>query len=362
MFVRIDRRRKLPASILLRALSFTSEQMLEMFFDTSKFRIGAETCKLELVPSRLRGDIATFDIKDKDGSVVVEEGRRVTARHIRQLEKSGITELEVPTEYLYGQHPGVMTHLDFDAALAKGNVKINEAGIASFIQCIGSRTVERPSCSRVCCTHSLKSAIKLKKINPEMQVIVFYRDIRAYGFREDLFKEARQAGVLFVRFGKDNPPKLSQEGASLFLSAFDPILGRELAMQPDLVVLASAIRPNENRMLVELFKVPVNAEGFLVEAHSKLRPVDFASEGIFMAGLAHYPKSLDESITQAQAAVSRAMIILSKPEILVGGVVASVDAKRCAVCLTCVRVCPYGVPKIKGEGHAEIEPAECHSC
>jgi heterodisulfide reductase subunit A-like polyferredoxin len=267
-----------------------------------------------------------------------------------------------PVEYLYGQHPGVMTHLDFDAALNKGDAAISGAGIAAFIQCVGSRNEERPSCSRVCCTHSLKSAIKLKKLNPDMKVFVFYRDIRSYGFREDLFKQARQAGVLFVRFGKDDPPRLSQQDGGLLLSAFDPILGRELSMQPDLVVLASAVRPNENKALFELFKVPVNAEGFLVEAHSKLRPVDFASEGIFMAGLAHYPKSLDESIAQAQAAASRAMTILSKPEIWVGGVVASVDAKRCAVCLTCVRACPYGVPKIKGEGHAEIEPAECHGC
>jgi heterodisulfide reductase subunit A len=133
-------------------------------------------------------------------------------------------------------------------------------------------------------------------------------------------------------------------------------------MQPDLVVLASAVIPNENKMLFELFKVPVNAEGFLVEAHSKLRPVDFSSEGIFMAGLAHYPKSLDESIAQAQAAVSRAMTILSKEAIWVGGVVATVDASRCAVCLTCVRACPYSVPHIREEGHAVIEAAECHGC
>jgi heterodisulfide reductase subunit A-like polyferredoxin len=267
-----------------------------------------------------------------------------------------------PAEYLYGSHPNVMTHLDFDAALEHHDARITGAGIAAFIQCVGSRTDERPSCSRVCCTHSLKSAIRLKKINPEMNVFIFFRDIRSYGFREDLFKQARQAGVLFIRFDKDHPPELIREGDGLLLNAFDPILGRALDMHPDLVVLASAVLPNENKALFELFKVPINAEGFLVEAHSKLRPVDFASEGIFMAGLAHYPKSLDESIAQAQAASSRAMTILSKPEIWVGGVVAEVDAKRCAVCLTCVRVCPYGVPKIKGQGHAEIEPAECHGC
>ena len=134
-------------------------------------------------------------------------------------------------------------------------------------------------------------------------------------------------------------------------------------MHPDVLVLASAIIPNENRKLFELFKVPVNAEGFLVEAHAKLRPGDFASEGLFMAGLAHYPKSLDESIAQAQAAVSRVMTILSKDQIMVGGVVASVDPSKCAVCLTCVRACPYGIPYIGiEEGHAVIDPAECHGC
>jgi heterodisulfide reductase subunit A-like polyferredoxin len=268
-----------------------------------------------------------------------------------------------PTEYLYGQHPGIMTHLDFDAALNENDPKILEAGIAVFIQCVGSRTEERPSCSRVCCTHSLKSAIKLKNINPEMKVFVLYRDIRSYGFREDLYKEARKVGVLFIRFDENKPPELVMEqDKRLMLTALDPIMGRSLNMHPDLVVLASAVIPNHNKDLFELFKVPVNAEGFLVEAHSKLRPVDFASEGIFMAGLAHYPKSLDESIAQSQAAVSRAMTILSKPEIWVGGIVATVDASRCAVCLTCVRVCPYGVPHIRHEGHAVIEPAECHGC
>ncbi len=268
-----------------------------------------------------------------------------------------------PTEYLYGQHPGVMTHLDFDVALDENDPKILGAGIAVFIQCVGSRTSDRPSCSRVCCTHSLKSAIALKNINPDMQVFVLYRDIRSYGFREDLYKEARKVGVLFIRFDENKPPELVMEqDQQLLLTTLDPILGRSLDMHPDLVVLASAVIPNHNKELFELFKVPVNAEGFLVEAHSKLRPVDFASEGIFMAGLAHYPKSLDESIAQSQAAVSRTMTILSKSEIWVGGIVATVDASRCAVCLTCVRVCPYGVPHIRHDGHAVIEPAECHGC
>ena len=171
-------------------------------------------------------------------------------------------------------------------------------------------------------------------------------------------------GVQFVRFDPENPPRVTQdENGVLSLKARDHILGWLLEMQPDLLVLASAVVPNENRHLFELFKVPVNAEGFLVEAHAKLRPVDFASEGLFMAGLAHYPKSLDESIAQAKASVSRVMTILSNDQIMVGGVVAAVDPSKCAVCLTCVRACPYHIPYIgEEEGHAVIDPAQCHGC
>jgi heterodisulfide reductase subunit A-like polyferredoxin len=269
-----------------------------------------------------------------------------------------------PVEYLYGQHPSVITHLEFDEAINNGHALVKNAKMAAFIQCVGSRNQQRPSCSRVCCTHSLKSAMALKKQDPDKNVFILYRDLRSYGFREDLYTEARKTGVSFVRFDPEQPPEVTQDEAGvLTLKIKDHILQRSLEMQPDVLVLASAIIPNENRKLFELFKVPVNAEGFLVEAHAKLRPGDFASEGLFMAGLAHYPKSLDESIAQAQAAVSRVMTILSKDQIMVGGVVASVDPSKCAVCLTCVRACPYGIPYIGiEEGHAVIDPAECHGC
>jgi len=256
-------------------------------------------------------------------------------------------------------------HLDFDAALGACDEKIANAKLAAFIQCVGSRTGERPSCSRVCCTHSLKSAVMLKKRNAEMEVFFLYRDVRSYGLREELYHEARARGVKFVRFDPGHPPSVTQDSAgNLSLTVSDPILGRRpIEMEPDVLVLAAAVLPNENRKLFELFKVPVNAEGFLVEAHAKLRPVDFASEGLFMAGLAHFPKSIDESIAQAQAVVSRVMAVLSKDQIMAGGVVAEVDPGRCAGCLTCVRVCPYGIPYIGlDQGHAVFDPAECHGC
>jgi len=268
-----------------------------------------------------------------------------------------------PQEYLYGKHPGILTHLELDEAITTGDARIGAAKKAVFIQCVGSRIPERPYCSKTCCTHSLESALTLKKINPEMDIYILYRDLRSYGFREDLYRDARENGVVFIRYDLEQLPQVTVDGAqNIDLVVKDHVLGRPIRISPDLVVLAAAIIPNDNSELFELFKVPVNNEGFLIEAHMKLRPVDFTSDGLFMAGLAHYPKPLDESIEQAKAAVARGMTILSKAGILVGGVVAEVDPDRCAVCVTCVRTCPYGAPRIGEEGHAVIDPAECRGC
>ena len=188
--------------------------------------------------------------------------------------------------------------------------------------------------------------------------------MRSYGFREELYKKAREKGVIFMRYNlEDNMPDVSANAdGDLSVKIRDHVLQMPVELNPDLLVLATAVLPNENKDVFELFKVPINADGILVEAHAKLRPVDFGSEGIFMAGLAHYPKPLDESIAQARASVSRAMTILSQDAIMVGGVVAEVDPDKCAVCVTCVRTCPYHIPYIGEEGHAVIEAAECHGC
>ncbi|MBN2061546.1 MAG: FAD-dependent oxidoreductase [Deltaproteobacteria bacterium] len=286
----------------------------------------------------------------------------ISVEHGATIIATGGTEYR-PVEYLYGEHPGVMTHLDLDGAIKKMDSRVREAKTAVFIQCVGSRIPERPYCSKICCTHSLESALTLKEINHDMRIFIIYRDLRAYGFREDLYRKAREKGVAFIRYELDDKPKVtSDDRGSLSLEITDHILGRPIRIAPDLVILATAIIPNENKKLFEAFKVPVNNKGFLIEAHMKLRPVDFASEGLFMAGLAHYPKPIDESITQAKAAVARAMTIVSKDVIELGGVVAVVNPDLCAVCLTCVRTCPYGSPKIGSEGHAVIEPAECRGC
>ncbi|MEW6079675.1 MAG: NAD(P)-binding protein [Thermodesulfobacteriota bacterium] len=286
----------------------------------------------------------------------------ITVEHGATIIATGGAE-DKPEQYLYGQHPDVLTHLDMDQALASDDARITGARSMVFIQCVGSRDETHPYCSKVCCTHSLKSALEVKKRNPRTKVFILYRDIRSYGFREDLFKEARQKGVLFIRYDLERAPEvaLSPE-KKLTVTVVDHVLQIPVRIKPDLLVLASGIVPGDNKRLFELFKVPVNAEGFLVEAHAKLRPVDFASEGLFVAGLAHYPKPLEESIAQARAAVSRALTLIAKDTIMVGGVVAVVDPTRCAVCLTCVRTCPYEIPYIHEDGYAVIEPFECHGC
>ncbi|MBN1627180.1 MAG: FAD-dependent oxidoreductase, partial [Deltaproteobacteria bacterium] len=206
-----------------------------------------------------------------------------------------------PTEYLYGKHPGIMTHLDLDQAIMSSDPRVSEANCAVFIQCVGSRIPERQYCSRVCCTHSLESALKLKEINPGMNVYILYRDIRSYGFREDIYIRAREKGVIFVRYDLNHLPSVScEDGNVITVRVRDHVLEREIQISPQIVILASAILPNDNKELYELFKLPITGEGFLAEAHVKLRPVDFSSDGMFMAGLAHYPKPLDETIAQAK--------------------------------------------------------------
>jgi heterodisulfide reductase subunit A-like polyferredoxin len=208
----------------------------------------------------------------------------------------------------------------------------------------------------------VESALALKKLNPEMDIFVIYRDIRTFGVREDLYREARDKGVFFIRFDLENKPEVQVDGDQLTVTVIDHVLGQPLTLSADLLTLASAIIPNPVKELVDAYKISLNSEGFLLEAHMKLRPVDFTSEGIYLCGLAHYPKPIDESIAQAQAAAGRALTLLSKDSVQVGGVVAVVNPELCAVCLTCVRACPFNVPVIGESGAAEIDVSKCQGC
>ncbi|MBW2651347.1 MAG: CoB--CoM heterodisulfide reductase iron-sulfur subunit A family protein [Deltaproteobacteria bacterium] len=204
-------------------------------------------------------------------------------------------------------------------------------------------------------------------MNPDVEIYILYRDIRTYGFREDIYNEAREKGIIFIRYDLDRKPQVEEELEShglprLKVTVKDILLNEDLVLHPDFISLATAIVPNDQKELASIFKVPLNKDGFFVEAHMKLRPVDFASEGIFVCGMAHYPKPIEESIAQAQAAAARASTILSKEYIEAEGMVAAVDEELCSTCFTCVKVCPYKVPHMNERGRAEIEPMQCQGC
>jgi heterodisulfide reductase subunit A-like polyferredoxin len=231
-----------------------------------------------------------------------------------------------------------------------------------MIQCVGSRNEQRPSCSRTCCATAIKNALKLKELNPSVNIHILYRDVRTYGLMEPYYARARREGIMFVRYEHRLSPEVKVDGTALSVSFEDRMIRERITIIPDLLILSSATVPRENMALANLLKVPRTAEGFFLEAHMKLRPVDFASDGIYMAGSAHAPKLITEAISQAGAAVSRACTILAKENLLVGGVVATVKGEQCAACLTCVRVCPYDVPVINARGEAEIDIIKCKGC
>jgi heterodisulfide reductase subunit A len=275
-------------------------------------------------------------------------------------------EESTPTEYLYGEDSRVMTLLEFDEVLADGD-RLKECNGVVFIQCVGSRNDERPYCSRVCCSHSVKSALKLKELKPEMDVYVLYRDMRTYGFREDYYKKASDQGVIFIRYEADDPPDIQaveEDGRSfLRLTATERMLDQRIEIDADMVCLAAATVPRAgNRPLSRLLKVPLNEDGFFMEAHMKLRPVDFATDGIFMCGTAHNPKFIDESISQAQAAASRAMTILAREQLRAGGPVSRVTPAKCSACGLCQQVCPYQAISPGVDGVAMVNEALCKGC
>jgi heterodisulfide reductase subunit A len=267
-----------------------------------------------------------------------------------------------PEEYQYGEDPRILTQLELEDRIANHPEDVARAKRVMMIQCVGSRDETRPYCSRTCCASAVKNALKIKELNPEAQIYVLYRDMRTYGLLEPYYTKARKEGILFIKYEPEEKPEVKKDGQRLSVLFMDRILKERIALEPDLLILSAAMVPRPNEELATLLKVPRTQDGFFLEAHMKLRPVDFATDGIYMAGSAHGPKLISESISQASAAVARACTILSKEKILVGGVVAVVDGERCAACLTCVRVCPYEVPMINVKGEAEIDVAKCKGC
>ena len=271
-----------------------------------------------------------------------------------------------PDEYHYGKDQRILTSLELDRKFIENDAMLKNLNTAVFIQCVGSREPQRPYCSRVCCTHSVDNALELKQLNPEMDVFVLYRDLRTYGEREILYKKAREAGVIFIRFSLENKPEVISEGDKLFVRVIDHVIGRPVEIETDLISLATAILPNNAEKLATFFKVPLNEDGFFVERHAKLGPVEFATDGVFLCGMAHYPKPIDESIAQGQAAASRAVSLLARETIYTSGTIAETDPTLCSECGVCVSVCPYSAPFFTEEGpfagRAQINPVLCKGC
>ncbi|NPV67712.1 MAG: FAD-dependent oxidoreductase [Anaerolineae bacterium] len=318
----------------------------------------AITVHLRSVVSATAGHMGNFH-----STIRRADGQEHRIDHGATILATGAQEYRGP-DYGYGSDPRILTQQEFEVCLAAGN---DLPQSAVMIQCVGPA---EQFCSRICCTVALKNALALKARRPDAQVVVLYRDIRTYGFKERLYNKARQQGVIFIRYDDEHRPEVTCADR-LLIRAHDPALGRTLALQPDVLVLSMPVIPREDaRKLANLFKANIDSHGFFLEAHVKLRPVDFATDGVFMAGMAHYPKLLDEALIQAQAAAARAARVLSQATLTAGGRIAVVDQTKCTGCLTCVRICPFGVPRIEPElvgvggirGAAIIEPAVCQGC
>ena len=252
-----------------------------------------------------------------------------------------------PTEYLYGDDDRIMTNIELGEQITQGAEKVINAQSFVMIQCVGCRNEDRNYCSRVCCSHSIKNALKLKELNPEMDIYILFRDIRTYGFSEDYYRKASDKDVKFIQYEPDDKPSVEAVTAEgrpvLRVVATDPILGQKLAIDADYLVLAAAVVPAAgNRQISQFFKVPLGADDFFKEAHVKLRPVDFAADGVFLCGTAHYPKHIPEAINQAYGAASRALTLLSNDIVTVSGSVCEVKENDCVSCGACITACTYG--------------------
>jgi heterodisulfide reductase subunit A-like polyferredoxin len=314
--------------------------------------------------------VATRGFKGNFSSVIqVGDGSRREILHGVTILATGGREY-CGSEYGHNDIPRVITQQTFERLFNQEPAAFGGDKAVVMIQCVGPG---EKFCSRICCTVAIKNALALKARYPDTPVVVLYKDIRTYGFNERLYTDARRKGVVFIRYDDQHRPEVlcQPDGSLEAVLVWEPILMRRLHIGANWLVLSMPVVPNpDSHHISSLFRVPLDADGFFQEAHVKLRPVDFSTDGIFLAGMAHYPKLLDETIIQAHAAAARAARVLSQETLSAGGSVAVVEAEKCTGCLTCIRICPFNVPQIKPNltgvgnimGAAYIEPAVCQGC
>ena len=336
------------------------KNLIEKVNKNEKIRLYTEA-KIE----KFEGSIGNFKttISTKGKSIELDHGAVVLATGAQEYK---------PKEYLYSQHKMVLTQLELEQRLStNGEWSVPDKNQIPknivMIQCVGSRDDERPYCSRVCCTEAIKNALKIKELSPETNVYILYRDIRTYGFNESFYTEARRQNVMFMRYDEDRKPEVSKNGNGLLVEVFDQTLKMPIEISADLVVLSAGIVPNDDSETISQFlKVPLNTDGFFLEAHMKLRPVDFSTDGVFLAGLAHSPKAISESIAQAEAAACRAAALISKDEYETEATISSVNEELCTGCGTCVEVCEFDtlelVETTEGEMVCKVNQALCKGC
>lgn len=328
------------------------ESLIKEVKETEKIHVHADA---EVVD--ISGFVGNFTAKIRP-----HKGKEKEVKHGIAIIATGATEY-LPTEYLYGQDPRILTQHELEQKLARGEFKADNV---VMIQCIGARTKDKPNCARICCGQAVKNALKIKKDSPETEIQVLYKDMRAYGFKEDSYRDASSKGVLFTNYEDERKPKVACEDGKLKVTFWEPVLKEEVTMEPDLVVLSAATIPNpDNKSIAQMFKVPLTKDGFFLEAHMKLRPVDFATEGVFVCGMAHLPKYIDESIAQACAAAARATTILAKNTLETEGIIARVNEDLCSGCKVCEHLCPYSAIEMKdkdGKPIAHVIEAMCKGC
>ena len=277
---------------------------------------------------------------------VESDGRIIEIKHGATVIATG-AEVYKPAEYLYGEDEKVITHLELEERIAQRDEKVINSNSVVMIQCVGCRREDRNYCSRICCGESIKNALKLKEINPAMDIYILFRDIRTYGFKEHYYREAANKDVRFIRYEPDDNPRVEAvddgDKSILRVTVTDPILAKKLEIDADMLVLAAAVVPSaDRREIAGLFKISLGPDEFFQEAHVKLRPVDCGAEGIYLCGMAHYPKFISETIGQAYGAAGRALTLLSNDTVVASGSVCVVDERRCIGCGECILACTYG--------------------